>query len=164
MGSFCLLTFVCLAHGYRKSSPKSCFSFGKVCHGLNAKKLPIYYGFVHTGSTILDGGISLGRWGGAAGRYRGWVLKGVMSLATQSLPLPPIPHDLSNFALPHVSTVTLLLIIMHRPLAASQVTMELWASVMSSSPMLFSEAIVHRGGKLADTRYTPRSGAAGQSV
>lgn len=107
---------------------------------------------------------TVGRWGGAAGRYRGWVLKGVMSLATQSLPLPPIPHDLRNFALPHVSTVTLLLIIMHRPLAASQVTMELWASVMSSSPMLFSEAIVHRGGKLADTRYTPRSGAAGKSV
>lgn len=71
------------------------------------------------------------------GRYQGCVLKGVMSLATQCLPLPPIPHDLSSFVLPHVSTVTFLLA-MHRPLAASQVTVELWANVMSSSPMLFA--------------------------
>lgn len=82
--------------------------------------------------STLGGGVEL-----QERRYHGCLLKGVMSLATQCLPLPPIPHDLRSFALPHVSTVTFLLT-MHRPLAASQVTMELWANVMSSSPMLFT--------------------------
>lgn len=62
---------------------------------------------VHTGGTVWGSGINLGKWNVATGRkLLGYVLKGIMSRATQCLPLPPLPHDLSSFAPPHVSTVT----------------------------------------------------------